>query len=121
MEADIGPDPMIYNSGLAILEALWMGVSVVTPAGEVFCARHSAIHLHAAGLADWVADSDDAYVAIACAAARDLSNLADLRQRLRGQIKVSPLCDAERFARNLDTAYRAMIADIWAGQHAKAG
>lgn len=108
-EADVALDPMPYNGGLTTLEALWMGVPVLTRAGKVFCARHSATHLTAAGLADWVAESDAAYVDKGIAAARDLDGLRELRGRLRGIVKDSPLCDAKRFARNLDAAYRHML------------
>ena len=111
-EVDIALDPMPYNGGLTTLEALWMGVPVLTRAGVTFCQRHSATHLHAVGLSDWIAESDAAYRDKAVAAAADWARLARLRGELRGMVGRSPLCDAKRFGANLDAAYRQMIAAV---------
>ena len=47
---DIALDPLAYSGGLTTLEALWMGVPVITLPGDRFCTRHSLAHLTAAGL-----------------------------------------------------------------------
>jgi predicted O-linked N-acetylglucosamine transferase (SPINDLY family) len=52
--------------------------------------------------------SEDEYIDIAGRLARDLPRLAELRRTLRPRMQVSPLMDAPRFARNIETAYRAM-------------
>ena len=44
-----------------------MGVPVITLPGKAFAHRHAASHLHNAGLADWVADTPEKYLAIAAA------------------------------------------------------
>ncbi len=105
---DIALDCHPYSGGLTTVEALWMGVPVVTMPGPTFAGRHSATHLNNAGLADWIADGPDAYVARAVAAASDLPALAELRGRLRPQMAASPLCDGPRFARNLEAALRGV-------------
>jgi len=40
--------------------------------------------------------------------AGDLPRLAELRSTLRQRMENSPLMDADRFARNVESAYRAM-------------
>jgi len=107
--ADIALDPFPYPGGATSVEALWMGVPVLTLAGRGFLARQGMALLACAGLADWVAQDEDAYVALAAARAADIPALAALRGRLRGQVAASPLCDAARFARNMEAA----LLEIW--------
>ena len=83
-----------------------MGVPTVTMPGEIFASRHSMSHLSNAGLADWVAPDLSAYVELAVTKASDIPALAALRSGLRARVKVSPLCDAPRFGRNLGAALR---------------
>ncbi|MCB4822830.1 tetratricopeptide repeat protein [Roseicella aerolata] len=106
---DIALDPFPYAGGLTVCEALWMGVPVVALAGDSFCARHALSHLSNVGLPDWVAESEEAYVALAIARAGDLPALATLRAGLRARVAASPLTDAARFGR----ALAATLRDAW--------
>ena len=112
---DIALDPFPYSGGLTTLEALWMGVPVVTRGGATFAARHSLSHLNAAGLGTLVAADEGGYVAGALALARDRERLGALRRGMRARLKDSPVTQAERFTRNLETAFRAMWKD-WCGR-----
>ncbi len=105
-DIDIVLDPFPYTGGLTTCEALWQGVPTITLAGETFSARHATSHLCNAGLGDWVTTSREAYVAMAIARSREIEGLAELRARLRSQVKASPLCDAARFGRSLGSALR---------------
>jgi protein O-GlcNAc transferase len=89
-----------------VCEALWMGVPVVSLAGDSFCARHALSHLSNVGMPDWVAADADGYVALALARAGDLSALAAVRAGLRARVAASPLVDAPRFGRALGAALR---------------
>jgi predicted O-linked N-acetylglucosamine transferase (SPINDLY family) len=104
---DIALDPFPYSGCTTTCEALWMGVPVVTWPSETFAGRHSLSHLAAAGVGGTVARDLADYVTIAAHLASDLPRLADLRARLRPQMAISPLCDGDRFARNLLAALRA--------------
>jgi predicted O-linked N-acetylglucosamine transferase (SPINDLY family)/Tfp pilus assembly protein PilF len=105
-DIDIVLDPFPYSGGLTTCEALWMGVPTITLAGEIFAARHSTSHLSNAGLAGWVTDRVDDYIEMAVARAADIPALAVLRDSLRERVRLSPLCDAPRFGRNLGAALR---------------
>jgi predicted O-linked N-acetylglucosamine transferase (SPINDLY family) len=60
------------------------------------------------GLDELVAFSEDDYVGVAARLAGDLAGLVELRRTLRSRMQASLLMDAPRFARQIETAYRAM-------------
>jgi predicted O-linked N-acetylglucosamine transferase (SPINDLY family) len=64
-DVDIALDPLPYNGGTTSLQAMWMGVPVLTQMGSHFVSRMSASFMTAAGLSEWVAQDDEGYVAIA--------------------------------------------------------
>ena len=107
-EVDIGLDPFPYNGGTTTVEAVWMGVPVVTLRGDRFVSRMGESIMMNLGLEECVADSKEAYIAEVLALASDLPRLAALRARLRGQLLNSPLCDGPGFTRDLEAAYRTM-------------
>lgn len=107
-EVDVALDPFPYNGGMTTLDALWMGVPVISLAGDRFVGRMGASVLSAAGLPDLIAQSAEEYVDRAVRLADDGERLAALRAGLRDQLARSPLCDGARFARSLEAAYRAM-------------
>lgn len=107
-EVDIALDPFPYAGGTTTLDALWMGVPVVTLAGRAGVARAGVTLLTHAGLPDLITTTADQYVAAAPALANDAPRLARLRSTLRQTLRDSPLADEPRFIRNLDAAYRTM-------------
>jgi predicted O-linked N-acetylglucosamine transferase (SPINDLY family) len=60
------------------------------------------------GLPELAAWTDDEFVAIASTLATDLPRLGRLRATLRTRMEHSPLMDAARFARHVESAYREM-------------
>lgn len=105
---DIALDPFPYGGGVTTLEAIWMGVPVVTLPGETFASRHALTHLSTIGLTETIARDLDEYVEIAVRLAGDLASLADLRDGLRDRMAASPICDSERFAADFMTLLRAV-------------
>lgn len=105
---DIALDPFPYPGITTTVESLWMGVPVLTLAGDRFPSRQGVGLLTNSGLPEWIAADPDDYVARAVAHAGDLARLAALRCKLRQQLRGSPLLDAERFARHFEDALHAM-------------
>ncbi len=105
-QVDIILDTFPYNGGTTTVEALWMGVPVLALAGDTFLSRLGASLLSAVALQDWVAHSAEEYIAKAVEYASNSEALRELRSTLRPRVLASPLCDAPRFARNLEAAYR---------------
>jgi len=107
-EVDLMLDSFPFTGHTISCHALWMGVPVVTLAGDRHCARMVASVLTNLGLPELIARTPDEYVKIASELAADLPRLAELRFTLRERMRASPLTDAPRFARNVEQAYREM-------------
>jgi protein O-GlcNAc transferase len=60
------------------------------------------------GLPELTAQTPGQFVQIAVDLANDLPRLAQLRSTLRDKMQRSPLMDAPRFARNIESACRQM-------------
>jgi predicted O-linked N-acetylglucosamine transferase (SPINDLY family) len=98
---DVGLDTFPYSGGLTTCEALWMGAPVITFPGGTFAGRHSTSHLMNAGYGQFVANEVAGYVEIAVQCASRLDQLAANRSQMREKVRLSLLCDAPRFARDL--------------------
>jgi predicted O-linked N-acetylglucosamine transferase (SPINDLY family) len=107
-QIDIALDPFPYGGGTTTCDALWMGVPVVTFAGETGVSRGGLSLLSNLQLPELAAHTAEEYVRIAAELARDLNRLKTLRAELRQKMQQSPIMDAPRFARNVEAAYRQM-------------
>ena len=105
---DIALDTFPYNGTTTTCEALWMGVPVVTLAGDRHTSRVGTSLLTNIGLPELVAETEDAYIDIAVKLAADIEKLRLLRKRLRKMMTRSPVCDAKGFTANLENCYREM-------------
>lgn len=116
-KVDLILDTFPYPGGTTTCEALWMGVPTLSLAGDTLLERQGASVLIAAGLAEWVANGKDDYVAKAIALTSDVPAIARLRRSLRQRVLGSPLFDAPRFARNLEDA----LWDMWSRHETQDG
>ena len=107
---DIAFDTFPYGGGTTTLDALWMGVPVVTAVGETSPSRSAASVLRSLGLDEWVAPTIDDFVDVAVARATDRAAIVALRHSLRPRLEASPLTDAVAFTRALESAYRDMLS-----------
>lgn len=105
---DIALDPFPYPGGTTSVEALWMGVPVLSLAGDRFLSHIGESILQNSGLPEWIATDTEDYVVCAIAHVRDPQCLATLRNGLRQQVLASPIFDAPRFARHFEAALRGM-------------
>jgi protein O-GlcNAc transferase len=105
---DISLDTFPYNGATTTLEALWMGVPVVTLFGGRTASRYGLSFVDALGLRELATDDPERFAVIAADLASNLPKLAQLRSELRERMQHSPLCDEANFARALESAYRQM-------------
>lgn len=109
---DIALDTIPFNSGTTAFDALWMGVPLVALEGNWIGGCISSSALRALGREEWVATSEDEYVAIVCDLARDVTRRRELRQIQRTLMADSPLCDAKGLAQAIQDAFESMY-DLW--------
>lgn len=102
---DIALDSFPYNGTTTTCEALWMGVPVITLAGNNHVSRVGVSQMTNLGLPELIARDTNDYVNIAVALANDVPRLTDLRSDLRERLKNSPLMNVMRFTKNLEEAF----------------
>ena len=107
-DIDIALDTFPYHGTTTTCDALWMGVPVITLAGETHHSRVGVSLLSAVGLGDLIATSPARFVELAAMLARDVTRLAELRLTLRPRMGSSPLTNAKSLAAELEAAYRQM-------------
>jgi protein O-GlcNAc transferase len=105
---DIGLDTFPYNGTTTTCEALWMGVPVITLAGNTHASRVGMSLITNIGLPELVATTTEEYLAISVNLANDLKRLQSLRQGLRDMMTRSPLTDAGRFTDNIESCYKSI-------------
>jgi predicted O-linked N-acetylglucosamine transferase (SPINDLY family) len=107
--ADVVLDTYPYNGATTTLEALWMGIPVVTRVGEQFSSRNGYAFLTHVGVTEGIATTDDEYVQWGVRFGMD----EQLRQRVCWQLYLSrqnsPLWNARQFTQELEYAFE----DIW--------
>ena len=107
-QIDIALDTFPYGGHTTSLDAFWMGVPVVSLLGSTVVGRACLTYARHLELTDLVARDATEFVNIAVRLANDQRRLQTLRNGLRAKLRASPLMDAPRFARSLESAYRAM-------------
>ncbi len=117
-DIDVALDTFPYGGMTTTLDALWMGVPVVSLIGERNLGRAGLSLLSNVGLAEFAVADVDAYVETALRLAADRSRLAELRAGLRDRMRTSPLLDAAGFTRKIETAFRGMWLE-WCGRQGK--
>jgi predicted O-linked N-acetylglucosamine transferase (SPINDLY family) len=103
---DVALDTFPYHGTTTTCEALWMGVPVVSLAGDRHMSRVGVSLLTAAGHPEFVATTPEEYVLIASQLANDPLKRAALRRDLRDDLRRGPLFDHAGQAAHFGAALR---------------
>ncbi|MDP2977582.1 MAG: tetratricopeptide repeat protein [Thiobacillus sp.] len=106
-QIDLALDPFPYNGGTTTVHALWMGVPVVTLAGEHMVSRCAVPLLSRVGLDEFITHNEEDYFQRAVRMAQDLPGLDRIRQSLRERMSTSNY-GPQTVTRHLEAAYREM-------------
>lgn len=108
-DIDIALDPFPYNGGTTTCDLLWMGVPLVSLAGNTCVSRLGVTFLSAVGHPEWIAHTEDEYIGIIGKLASDADALNRIRHGIRPVMQASRLMDGSGFAR----AFEDAMFDMW--------
>jgi predicted O-linked N-acetylglucosamine transferase (SPINDLY family) len=106
--ADVILDTFPYNGATTTLEALWVGIPLVTKVGQQFAARNSYAFLMNVGVTEGIAWTDEEYVEWGIRLGCDDALRQQVAWKLRQSRQTSPLWNAKQFTRDMEDAYQQM-------------
>ncbi len=109
-EIDLQLDPFPFNGGTTSLQSLWMGVPVITLAGNATHSRVGVATLRRAGLNSFIADTKEQYISKAEYWTKNIYALNGIRQSLREKLLASS-STAEALIANVEAIYRSVWSD----------
>ncbi len=109
IHADLFLDTAPYNAHTTCSDALWMGLPVLTCAGNTFASRVASSLLSAIGLATLITNQWQDYEEKAIHLAQNPQALQAIANTLQENKNKSPLFDTPLFARSLEAAYHQML------------
>ena len=108
--ANLFLDTHPYNAGTTASDALWAGLPLVTFLGKSFASRMCGSILKSAHLSELVAESQEAYEALAIQLANNPEKLDFIKNKMK-HIKETPLFDIKQFTKNLEGEYLKIHQD----------
>lgn len=110
-DIDLILDTFPFNGGTTTCFATYMGVPVITRAGDSLISRMGLSAMANLGASEWVAGDDDSYVANAINAANDHQFLQSFREQARGRFLSSALGNGKLFAAHFEDACESLLQE----------
>lgn len=110
LEVDIALDTYPYTGGGTTLDALYMGVPVISMHGERRSSRFGLSILSNAGLGMLAAASPEEYIGLATGLAHDWQLLDELHFNLRLMLQASDIMNGKKYMQELETGYENIMA-----------
>jgi len=102
---DISLDTSPFNGATTTFESLWMGVPVITLAGNKHLSRVGTTILQNLNLSELIAKDDDDYIHKIVKLCNNVDQLKYYQRNLRDLLKNSALCDGKKFTMKIEEAY----------------
>ncbi|HEY9661367.1 MAG TPA: O-linked N-acetylglucosamine transferase, SPINDLY family protein, partial [Allocoleopsis sp.] len=106
--ADVILDTYPYNGATTTLEALWVGLPIVTRVGDQFAARNSYTMMMNVGVTEGIAWSDQEYLEWGVRLGEEEALRRRISYQLRQSRQSAPLWNGQQFAREMEKAYQQM-------------
>lgn len=114
-DIDIALDTFPYTGGLTTVEALLMGVPVVSMYGDRHGTRFGLSFLSNIGMAELATDNRNMYISLAAGLVENKKLLKVLHGSLRSMVQKSPLMDGAGYCNDVEWMYRKLLRvdDVW--------
>ena len=109
---DICLDSVAMSNYISVIEAALLGVPTITLRGKCQRQRIAADINKAIGLQEFIAEDENAFVAIAKKYNANAMALANIKQNMREKMSFSDLCDSRTFAKEFCKSLRTMKNEI---------
>lgn len=103
---DIMLDTFPYNAATTTVDALWMGVPLITRKGNKLLGHIGESMLGAVGLEQFIANSKEEYIEKAVSVAQNTQMLSTIREGLRARLEQSPMTNPLEFTQGLEAVWR---------------
>jgi predicted O-linked N-acetylglucosamine transferase (SPINDLY family) len=107
--ADLFLDTTPYNAGTTASDALWVGLPVLTLAGESFVSRMAASALMGMDLPELITQSRADYIQTAIDLGNNPTRLLAIKDKLNNHKESSLLFNARAFAKSLEASYKEAL------------
>ncbi len=108
-DVDVSLDTFPYPGVTTSFESIWMGVPVLTKAGNNFVSRcGESININL-GMKDFIAIDNDDYILKATSLCENIDYITKIRKTLREKAKNSPLFDVDKFGDD----FSELMIDLW--------
>lgn len=105
---DIGLDCFPHNSGVTLIESVYMGVPYVSLADRPSVGRIGSSILMSIGHPEWICSTEEEYVEKAALLASDLPALSEVRKNLRLDMQQSALMSEAEFTKEFEDGLKEM-------------
>lgn len=99
---DIVLDTFPYPGGTTSVDAIWMGVPVLTLKGDRFLSHLGESIAYNSDQENWIANDEKDYINKAITYSSNLKYLSELKNTLRTSVLKTPLFDTKRFVKNFE-------------------
>ena len=108
-EIDIALDPFPFSGGCTTIDALWMGVPLITKKGDRTAGRFSEDFLRLCELTEFIAEDESDYILKAIELGKDFKRIQEYKAELRDKVRKSGISNPEAAAKHFEEALDTIV------------
>jgi predicted O-linked N-acetylglucosamine transferase (SPINDLY family) len=108
-EIDIALDPFPFSGGCTTIDALWMGVPVITKKGDRTAGRFSESFLNLCKVPELISENEQDYILKALELGKDFNRIQNYKETLRDKLIESKISDPKAAAKHFEQALETII------------